>query len=122
MKIAIASQNRKTVTGHAGKCRRFWIYEIADRRPTGRTMLELGIEQTFHESHGTQTHPLDDIDVLICGGMGSGLQRRLAGRNIVGLVTSETDPDQAVQAWLEDRLPLMAVEAREHGRTHAHSH
>ena len=28
MKIAVTSQNRKTVTGHAGKCRKFWIYEV----------------------------------------------------------------------------------------------
>ncbi len=25
MKIAVASQNRKTVTAHAGKCRKFWL-------------------------------------------------------------------------------------------------
>lgn len=28
MKIAIASQNRREITGHTGHCRRFWIYDI----------------------------------------------------------------------------------------------
>ena len=26
MQIAISSQNRKTISGHAGKCRNFWTY------------------------------------------------------------------------------------------------
>ncbi|MFZ5483712.1 MAG: NifB/NifX family molybdenum-iron cluster-binding protein [Pseudomonadota bacterium] len=119
MKIAIASQNRKTVTGHAGKCRRFWIYEVVDGQPAGRSMLELSIEQTFHESHGAGAHPLAGVDTLICGGMGSGLQRRLAGMGIRGLVTSETDPDTAVRALLDGALPLLAPEDHDH---HSHAH
>ena len=48
MKIAITSQNRKTVTGHAGKGRKFWIYKIDGKTVLGRELLELPIEQTFH--------------------------------------------------------------------------
>ncbi len=122
MKIAVASQNRKTVTGHAGKCRRFWIYQVEESQVTGRTMLELALEQTFHESHGAGIHPLTGVNVLICGGMGSGLQRRLAGMSIEGLSTSETDLDAAVQAYLEGRLPILPPEAHEHGHDHEHEH
>ena len=32
MQIAVTSQNRKTVTEHAGKCRKFWIYDIKTGR------------------------------------------------------------------------------------------
>lgn len=28
MKIAVASQNRKEITGHTGRRRKFWIYTI----------------------------------------------------------------------------------------------
>ncbi len=93
MKIAVTSQNRKTVTGHAGKCRKFWVYEIEGKEVKGRNLLELPIEQSFHESHGDAPHPLDDVDVLICGGMGAGLQQRLKQRGIAAAATSETDPD-----------------------------
>ncbi len=30
MKIAVTSQNRKTITDHAGKCRKFWLFDIDD--------------------------------------------------------------------------------------------
>jgi predicted Fe-Mo cluster-binding NifX family protein len=56
MKIAITSQNRKTITGHAGKCRKFWVYEIENNQVLGRSLLELPMEQSFHESnHHTPT-------------------------------------------------------------------
>jgi predicted Fe-Mo cluster-binding NifX family protein len=51
MRIAVASQNRKTVTGHAGKCRKFWIYDTDGAEVLGKILLELPMEQSFHESH-----------------------------------------------------------------------
>ncbi len=112
MRIAVASQNRKAVTGHAGKCRRFWVYEIEELAVKGRNLLELPKEQSFHESHGGP-HPLDGVSVLITGGMGSGLQSRLRRRGIEALVTTETDPDRAVAAHLAGTLPLGSPEAHE---------
>ena len=111
MKIAVASQNRKIVTGHAGKCRKFWLYDIEDRAVKGKTLLELPREQSFHEHTGAEPHPLQDVQVLITGGMGEGLARRLAAMGIEGLVTTETDPDRAVSAYLAGTLPLGQPEA-----------
>ena len=48
MQIAVTSQNRKTVTEHAGKCRKFWIYDIKAGRVVSRQLVELGIEHSFH--------------------------------------------------------------------------
>lgn len=122
MKIAVTSQNRKTITGHAGKCRKFWIYEVDGRTVVGRNLLELPIEQSFHESHGDE-HPLDDVNVLISGGMGSGLHSRLRQKGIDALVTGETDPDQAVAAYLAGILPAQMPDAHSHGHGgHHHPH
>lgn len=104
MKIAVTSQNRKTVTGHAGKCRKFWIYEVDSADVKGRSLLELPIEQSFHASHDGGPHPLDDVNVLITGGLGAALQQRLKQKGILAVATSETDPDRAVAAWLEGSL------------------
>jgi len=105
MKIAVTSQDRNTITAHAGMCRRFWIYAVDDGQQTGgKTLLELSKEQSLHESHGAGPHPLDAVNVLIAGGMGSGLADRLARRGIRALVTSETDPDRAVAAFVAGRL------------------
>ena len=49
-KIAVCSQNRKTVTDHAGKCRKFWIYDVKHGQVVGRSLLELAIEKSFHEN------------------------------------------------------------------------
>lgn len=121
MKIAVTSQNRKDVTGHAGKCRRFWIYEIAGRDVVGRALLELPIDQSFHASHGADPHPLDGVDVLICGGMGGGLGQRLRQRGIEALVTTKTTPDRAVAAYLAGTLPLGEAERHE-GPERGHHH
>ncbi|MEW6415738.1 MAG: NifB/NifX family molybdenum-iron cluster-binding protein [Pseudomonadota bacterium] len=123
MKIAVASQNRKNVTGHAGKCRKFWIYDIEANAVKDKQHLELPREQSFHEFRGAEPHPLAGVQVLITGGMGEGLARRLAGMGIEGLVTSETDPDQAVAAWLAGTLPLGSTEAHSgHDHPDGHDH
>ena len=122
MQIAVTSQNRKTVTGHAGKCRKFWIYETENAQVMGRSLLELSKEQSFHESHSAESHPLDDVNVLISGGMGAGLQFRLRQRGIDALITSETDPDRAVAAYLTGTLPLGEPEAHDGHEHHGHHH
>jgi len=122
VKIAVASQNRKTVTGHAGKCRKFWIYQIAGKEVTSRDLLELPIEQSFHESDHNQPHPLDGVNVLICGGMGQGLQQRLKQKGILGVATSETNLERAVASWLDGTLPEAAPEEHDHGHAHDHHH
>ena len=66
---------------------------------------------------------LQGVQVLITGGMGEGLTRRLAGMGIEGLVTPETDPDLAVAAWLAGTLPLGRPEAHGgHDHSHGHDH
>jgi predicted Fe-Mo cluster-binding NifX family protein len=120
MKIAVTSQNRKTITGHAGKCRKFWIFEVDGRTVQDRSLLELPIEQSFHENPGDGPHPLDDIDVLISGGMGDNLHARLKRKGIDALVTPETNPEQAVMAYLQGQLETIAPETRDHRHGHHH--
>lgn len=104
MKIAVTSQNRKTVTGHAGKCRKFWIYHTENAEIVDKRLLELPIEQCFHESGHNAPHPLDEVNVLISGGMGDSLQQRLKQKGIIAVSTAETNLDHAVLAWLNDTL------------------
>ena len=64
MKIAVTSHNRKVITEHAGRCRKFWIFSIDNAAVVDKQLLELPIEQSFHASSVHEPHPLDDIDVL----------------------------------------------------------
>ncbi len=122
MKIAVTSQNRKTITGHAGKCRKFWVYEVENNTVATKKLLELPIEQSFHESDHAAPHPLDGVNVLIAGGMGMGLQHRLKQKGILAVSTAETDPDQAVVAWLAGSLIELPPDAHDHDHDHEHGH
>ncbi|MDY0208528.1 MAG: NifB/NifX family molybdenum-iron cluster-binding protein [Pseudomonas sp.] len=119
MKIAVTSQNRKIITEHAGRCRKFWIFTVDDNQIIDKQLLELGKEQSFHESSVHEPHPLDDIDLLITAGMGSGMVRRLGRKRIKGLITKEEDPETAVTLYLKGELK--AEEANSHD-THDHAH
>ncbi|MEJ2345335.1 MAG: NifB/NifX family molybdenum-iron cluster-binding protein [Gammaproteobacteria bacterium] len=120
MKIAVTSQNRRTISNHAGRCRRFWIYEVQEDRIQSKELLEIPKEESFHESSPHAPHALDTVDVLICGSMGNGLQRRLAARGIDARTTAETDPDRAVAAYMAGTLPPGAPHDHQHGHQHGH--
>ncbi len=122
MKIAVASQNRKTVTGHAGKCRKFWLFDVQGAEVLGKRLLELPMDQTFHASHGSGSHPLQDVNVLIAGGMGTGLQQRLKQKGILAVATAESDPERAVAAWLDGSLVEIPPELHGHAHDHGHAH
>ncbi|MDQ5909231.1 MAG: hypothetical protein QG599_1326 [Pseudomonadota bacterium] len=122
MKIAVTSQNRRTITEHAGKCRKFWIYDVDQGQTTGRELLELPLEQSFHESSPHDPHPLDDVQVLISASMGPGLRQRLMAKGITVLMTPETDPDVAVAAYLQGTL-ISGPGSCDHGPDdHDHHH
>jgi len=120
MKIAVTSQNRKTITGHAGKCRRFWVFNIENNAIVSKELLELEKKQTFHESSKHELHPLDGIQVFITGGMGQGMVSRLARKEIKGLVTEEKDPENAVLLYL--KVSLTTKEPEIHHHRHDPSH
>ena len=119
MKIAIASQNRRDITDHTGRCRKFWVYQIEKGTVTNKELLELAKEQSFHDSSPHEPSPLDDIQVLIAGGMGAGLVRRLENKDIEALITTETIPDKAVEKYLNGTLVGEVAEPHEHSHKHA---
>jgi len=106
MRIAVTSQNRKSITGHAGRCRKFWVFLTEKNEIVDRELRELPKDLSFHDSSAQAPHPLDDIEVLIAGGMGRGLVARLARKGIKGLVTKETDPEKAVLLYLMGSLEI----------------
>ena len=103
MKIAVASQNRREITDHTGRCRKFWIYEIVNETTANKELLELPKEQSFHDSSPHTSSPLDDVQVLLAGGMDTGLMRRLESNGIEPLITTETNLDKAVEDYLNTR-------------------
>lgn len=121
MKIAVTSQNRKKITEHAGRCRKFWLFTTQDGAIIERELLELPKEQSLHESSAHEPHPLDDVDVFITAEMGSGMVRRLQRKGIKGLITKETDPETAVLLYLTGQLQAEGLSPHDgHCQDHPH--
>lgn len=120
MQIAVTSQNRRTITEHAGKCRRFWIYALEKGVVTGKRFVELATDQSLHASAGQLADALAGINILITGGMGAGLHQRLMQSGILPVITMEEDPDVAVSALLSNSLERLPIPPRYHGHRPGH--
>jgi predicted Fe-Mo cluster-binding NifX family protein len=106
MKIAVTSQDFRTVTAHAGKTRRFLVYEIGrGEAPREIERIELPPELTIHEfGGGTSAHPLRGMKALITGGAGGGFVRRMESWGVQVAVTDQADPVAAVLAFSRGEL------------------
>lgn len=115
MRIAITSQNFRTITGHAGKTRRFLILESdGSAAPLEIERLDLPEGLSLHDYSGDD-HPLLEagVDAVVTQSAGQGFIDRLSRRGISVHLTSETDPGRAATALAAGR-PLPTA------RPHAH--
>jgi len=110
------------ITEHAGHCRKFWIYETNETEILDKQLLELSPEQSFHNSSPHDSHPLDHVQVLIAGGMGAKLLRRLEAKGIEAVITKEKDLDKAIAAYLDGSLVREEAECHEHEHEGEHKH
>ena len=122
MRIAVTSQNCKTITGHAGQARRFLVYEPDARGspPQEVDRLDLPQELSVHAYHG-EDHPLFGLGLqaLVTQGAGQGFIERLARHGILVHATSQTDPLVAV-VQVATGQPLAAALPHDHDHQAEH--
>ena len=121
MRIAITSQNFKTITGHAGKTRRFLVYETDSQcLLTEVERIDLPAEMSLHAYHG-EDHPLflAGLESLITQGAGQGFGQRLSRHGIRVFVTSGADPVQGASR-VAAGLPLAPGPPHDHDHGHDH--
>ena len=111
MKIAVTYENGE-VFQHFGRTEQFKVYRVEDGEILSAQVLP---------TNGTGHEALADflaenqIETVICGGVGDGMQAAL---NIVGIeVISgiQGDADQAVEAYLRGELESAGVNCHHHG-------
>ncbi len=129
MRVGFTSQNFRTITGHAGRTRRFLVFDLTeDGAATEVERLDLPVEMTMHDFHGGGPHPLDGLDVLVTKECGAHFPRRMARRGVSVVVSAEdTDPASVLRAIAEGRLdvspPTITADDGEHGHgQHHHNH
>lgn len=105
--IAVASQNRRTVTNHAGRCRRFQVFDASG---TQMSDIELRPDQVLQAAQIGPDHPLAGIEVLIASSMGAGLVRRLRRAGTICYLSNADTPAAAVADLLAGKTSAIGAE------------
>lgn len=109
-KIAVAYDNGQ-VFQHFGRTEQFKIYEVENGN-----IISSDIVGSEGQGHGALAGVLADkaVDVLICGGMGSGAQAALSEQGIIVCSGVAGDADEAVKAFLRGELESAGVNCDHH--------
>ena len=119
MNIAVTYENGQ-IFQHFGHTEQFKVYEIDNN-----TVVKSYVVDTNGQGHGALAGflSLNNIEVLICGGIGGGAQMALAeaGIKLYGGVSG--DADAAVEAYLAGNLDFNPnVQCNHHGHDHGEGH
>jgi predicted Fe-Mo cluster-binding NifX family protein len=110
--VAVTSQNKKTISEHAGKCRNFIIYTINNNEIEQKRLLELSLEETlhnfFHGENSLKSSVILDVDIILTKGIGEGLIQKLAIHNTTCYKIIESDPDSAIKKLINGTLEAFA--------------
>lgn len=131
--VAVASQNKKIIFEHAGKCRNFIIYTINNSNIDHIKILELSKEETLHNMSHSASNTIKETllgaDILLTRGVGNGLIQKLARQNVACYKIEETDPDTAIHKLISGTLEAVAPVSHEKtgcncncGGDHKHQH
>lgn len=124
MKIAVTTDDGKTISQHFGRAPYYLVVTIENGKIVQREMREkLGHTHFANEPHGVlhhgQAHGFDpaaqnrharmaetiaDCQAVLCGGMGRGAYESMRTRGIQPIVTDIASIDEAVQAYIEGRI------------------
>ncbi len=117
MKIAVTYDNGQ-VFQHFGHTEEFKVYEVEDGKVVSSEII--GSNGT---GHGALANLLsaEDIDVLICGGIGGGAQQALTDNGIELCAGAEGDTDAAVEAYLKGELINSGANCDHHSHEEGHS-
>ena len=118
-RLALASrllEGREVLAAHAGRCRRFLIFDLTAGPDAPPQVLNLAPAQSLFQLQAGVAHPLDGVDVLLAASIGVGVRDKLAGRGIRALVSARAAAHDIVRQWREGTLVTTTAEAVPAGR------
>jgi len=125
-KIAIASDDEKTIAPHFGRTRGFVVFEVEGKEIKGReyrtntfTGHARGLEGAGQEldRHAPILNALKDCKSVISHGMGRRIYEDLKGAGIEVFITEETDVSRALCLYLGGKL----IDRPEMGCSYTHA-
>ncbi len=116
-KVAITYENGQ-VFQHFGRSEAFKIYDIEDNK-----VVSSKVVGSDGAGHGALAALLADnkIDVLICGGIGSGAQAALMDEGIEIFSGAEGNTDDVIESYLRGELESAGVNCNHHEHEEGHS-
>lgn len=117
MKIAVTYDNGE-VFQHFGRTENFKVYEVEDNKVVSSEVIG-----SNGSGHGALAGLLagQDIDVLICGGIGGGAQAALTEAGIELVAGAEGNTDEVVEAYLRGELVSTGSNCNHHDHEEGHS-
>ena len=116
MRIGVTYENGQ-IFQHFGKTEQFKVYDIQDG-----TIVQTEIVDTNGSGHGALAGFLreNQVDTLICGGIGGGAQSALSEAGIQLYCGVSGDADAAVDAFLKNKLEYSSEATCDHHDHHKH--
>ena len=125
MKIAVVTDDEKTVCQHFGRASLYVVYTVEDGKITGKESRpkmghnhfasaeghhsehggKHGFDAASQQKHASMAEAIKDSQVLIAGGMGMGAYESMKSYKIEPIVTDITNIDEAVKLYVEGKLP-----------------
>lgn len=129
MKIAIITDDGKTISQHFGRAAYYLVFNIEEGKVVEREMRNKmghmqyksashpiesqtaessmaghGRDAASHIKHTNMAETIADCEALICGGMGMGAYESMRSLKIKPVVTDLQEIDAAVQAFIDGKL------------------
>ena len=118
MRIAVTYENGQ-IFQHFGRTSEFKLYDVADGKVIGEQVVG-----TNGSGHGALAGFLKNVqaDVLICGGIGGGAQMAVQEAGITLYGGNTGSADEAVQAFLAQKLVQNDNPTCDHHHEHGEGH
>ena len=116
MKIAVTYDNGN-IFQHFGRTEQFKVYEVEDNK-----IISSEVVGSNGIGHGALAGLLagQDIQVLICGGLGGGALNALSNAGIEVCAGASGNADEAVEAYLKGELVDTGANCDHHGHGEGH--
>ena len=116
MKIAVTYDNGN-IFQHFGRTEQFKVYEVEDNK-----IISSEVIGSDGIGHGALAGLLaaQDIQVLICGGLGGGALNALSNAGIEVCAGASGNADEAVEAYLKGELVDTGANCDHHGHGEGH--
>jgi len=123
MKLAVITDDGKTISQHFGRALNYMVLTIEDGKITDREMRSKmghnhfsteahhehhgeghGMDPASHNRHAQMADAISDCQAILCGGMGMGAYQSMLKLNIKPIVTEIRDIELAAKAYIDGKI------------------